>query len=399
MKRFGKLLAVLLSATILMLTGCNRASNEKTIDLKVWGASEDQEMLGEMIEEFKKARADDGKTYNITLGVVGEGDTKTRVLEDPAAAADLFSFPDDQMLDLHNAGVLYEITKNKSVIQAENSEGAIEAASIGDALYAYPITADNGYFLYYDSRVLSNSDVQTLDGLMKAAGEAGKRVYMDVSNGWYIASFFLGAGCEIGMDENGKQTCNFNNTYGVAAGEAIKEFCADPAFVTGNDAVLTGGIGDTICAGVSGTWNAEAIEEKLGNGYSAVKLPTFTCGGKQVQMSSFAGYKLMGVNAATKHPVEAMDLAEFLTNEKNQVKRFEERAMGPSNLKAAASDAVKSNVALSALAAQNVHGVTQREVLSTTWAPLEAFGTAMESKNYTQSIPDLLNTMVNQITA
>lgn len=400
MKRFQRFTAVLLAGALLLLGGCSgKDKDATTVTLKVWGASEDQAMLSEMIEAFKKTNADDGKTYHISLGVVGEDDAKTKVLEDPAAAADVFSFPDDQLLELQRAGALYEITKNKSTIVSENSEGSVEAASVGDALYAYPMTADNGYFLYYDSRVLSHSDVQTLDGLMKAANDAGKRVYMDVSNGWYIAAFFLGAGCKLEQDDAGKQTCDFNNVNGVLAGEAVKTFCADPAFVTGEDAVLTGGMGDTICAGVSGTWNAEAIAEKLGDGYAATKLPTFTCGGNQVQMSSFAGYKLMGVNSSTAYPAEAMALAEFLTNEENQIKRFETRAMGPSNQKAANSDAVKANVALSALAMQNTFGVTQREVLSTSWDPMEAFGTAMETKNYSKSVKDLLDTMVSQITA
>ncbi len=399
MKRIRYLAAIIATLALLLPTSCRRNSDNGTITLKVWGSSEDQAMLGEMIEEFKKANAEEGKTYNITLGVVGEDEAKTRVLEDPAAAGDLFAFSDDQMNDLYKAGALYEITRHKDTITTENSEGSVKAASVGDALYAYPITADNGYFLYYDSRVLSAEDVQTLDGLLAAANRAGKRVYMDVSNGWYNAAFFLGAGCKLGLTDKGKQTCDFNNKNGIQAGEAIKAFCADPAFVTGNDAVLTGGIGDTICAGVSGTWNAETIKEKLGNGYAAVKLPTFTCGGVQMQMASFAGYKLMGINSATKHPVEAMKLAEFLTNEENQIKRFEKRAVGPSNLKAAASEAVKANVALAALAQQNAYGVTQREVLSSTWDPLEAFGTAMEAKSYSRTVEELLNTMVQQITA
>ncbi len=399
MKTIYRIAATLLAIAMLIPTGCRRKADNNTINLKVWGSGEDQAMLSEMIEAFKKEHANDGKTYNITLGVVGEDEAKTRVLEDPAAAGDLFAFSDDQLNDLHRAGALYEITRNKETITTENSEGSVKAASVGDRLFAYPITADNGYFLYYDSRVLKESDVQTLDGLLAAANRAGKRVYMDVSNGWYNASFFLGAGCKLGLDSNGKQTCDFNNTQGKQAGEAIKAFCADPAFVTGNDAVLTGGIGDTICAGVSGTWNAEAIKSKLGSGYAAVKLPTFTCGGEQKQMGSFAGYKLMGVNATTKFPLEAMTLAEYLTNEQNQIKRFETRAIGPSNLKAAASDKVKANVALAALAQQNVHGVSQRDVLSSTWDPLEAFGTAMEAKDYTHTVEALLNTMVQQITA
>ena len=399
MKFAWRMAVILLTAALLIPAGCTRNADNDVITLKVWGSGEDQAMLGEMIEAFKKEHANDGKTYNITLGVVGEDEAKTRVLEDPAAAGDLFAFSDDQLTDLYSAGALYEITRHKDTIVTENSEGSVKAASIGEALYAYPVTADNGYFLYYDSSVLTAEDVKTLDGILAAANRAGKRVYMDVSNGWYNASFFLGAGCKLGLNEKGKQICDFNNTQGIRAGEAIKAFCADPAFVTGNDAVLTGGIGDTICAGVSGTWNADAIKEKLGNAYAAVKLPTFTCSGVQVQMASFAGYKLLGVNASTRHPVEAMELAEFLTNEQNQIKRFEIRAMGPSNLKAAASEAVKSNVALAALASQNAHGVTQRDVLSSTWDPLEAFGTAMEAKDYTRTVEALLNTMVQQITA
>ena len=63
-------------------------------------------------------------------------------------------------------------------------------------LYAFPMTADNGYFMYYDSSVFSAEDVKSLDKMLEVAGTAGKKVFMDLSNGWYIASFFLGAGCK-----------------------------------------------------------------------------------------------------------------------------------------------------------------------------------------------------------
>ena len=353
-------------------------------------------MLKAMVEEFKKENPD--TNYSITFGVVGEKDTQTKILEDPDAAADVFSFPDDQMGDLIKAGVLYEITLDKAAIMSENSEGSVAAATVDNKLYAYPMTADNGYFLYYDKSVLTEEDVKTLDGMLAAAQKKNKKVLMDVSNGWYLASFFLGAGGSLGL-ENGKQTCDFNNEQGVAAGEAVKAFCAHPAFITGEDAILTGGIGSTIAAGVSGTWTADAIQEKLGDNYAATKLPTFTLNGKQVQMKSFAGYKLMGVNSGTKHPKEAMKLARFLTNEKNQLIRFEKRAMGPSNIKAAADEKVKANVALSALAMQNQYGVSQANVLNSSWDPMEAFGTAMEAKDYKKTVKEYLDTMVSQMAA
>ncbi len=372
----------------------NSGGAKETVSLKVWGPQEDQAVLKEMVDSFKQENTD--KNYDIKLAVVGEKDTKTKILEDPAAAADVFSFANDQIRDLVNAGALYEITRNKDKIESENLKSSVEAAKLNDKLYAYPMTADNGYFLYYDSSVVSADQAKKLDDILAAANKANKKVLMDVSDGWYLASFFLGAGCTIGVDENGKQTCNFNNENGVKAGEAIKAFTANKAFMTGDNNILTGGMGDTICAGVSGTWNAEAIQDKLGDHYAATKLPTFTMDGKQVQMGSFAGYKMVGINSQTKQPVEAMKLAEWLTNEKNQLVRFEKRAMGPSNIKASEDERIKKNVALAALAEQQKHASSQRDVLQNFWAAGEAFGTAMESKDYSKTVKQLLDAMVEQ---
>lgn len=404
MKSMRRLAALLLAAAITVgFAGCSggdkdtsgTGSGKQTVTLKVWGAQEDQALLQQMVDGFKKAHTD--KEYRISLGVVGEKDAKAKFLEDPAAAADIFSFPNDQINPLVGAGALYEITRNKDAIKSANSSGSVEAAMVGDKLYGYPMTADNGYFLYYDKSVVNPEQAKSLDEILKAASAKNKKVYMDVSNGWYIASFFLGAGGKVGLDDKGKQTCDFNNETGVKVGEAIKAFCADKAFITGEDAILTGGMGTTIAAGVSGTWNADAIREKLGDNYAATKLPTFTVDGKQVQMGSFAGYKLLGINQQTKHPVEAMMLAEWLTNEENQVKRFKERAMGPSNTKAAASDEVQANVALAALSAQSEYATSQKDILDSFWPPLEAFGTAMENKDYTKTIKQQLDAMVEQV--
>lgn len=372
------------------------AGQKEKVTLKVWGSQEDQAMLTSMIDSFKKARTE--KDYDISLGVVSEADAKTKYLEDPAAAADVFAFPNDQLYDLVNAGGLYEVTRNKDAIVKANSEGSVEAATANGKLYAYPMTADNGYFMYYDKSVISSEDAKTLDSMLAAADKAGKKVFMDVSNGWYIASFFLGAGGKLTI-KDGKQVCDFNNEAGVKAGEAIKAFTAHKAFLTGDDAVLTGGFGDTIVAGVSGTWNADAIKGKLGNNFAAAKLPTFTLGGQQVQMGSFAGYKLVGVNSQTKSPVDAMDLAEWLTNEENQAIRFKQRAMGPSNVKVASSEDVKANIPLAALAEQSKYATSQKDVLGSYWTPAEAFGTAMEAKDYSKPIKAQLDAMVQQIQA
>lgn len=388
-----KLLSIALA--LVMVFGMGAAALAETVTLKVWGSQDDQALLNELIEEFKAENPD--TEWDISLGVVGEPDAKARYLEDPAAAADVFAFSNDQLIDLVNADALYEVTRNLDDIVAANTAGSVESATLDGVMYGYPMTADNGYFMYYDSSVLTEEDVQTLDGILAAANAAGKKVFMDVSNGWYIASFFLGAGLSLDLDEDGNQLCDFNSETGVDVGEAIRAFAADPAFLTGDDSVLQGGMGDTICAGVSGTWNADTMKEKLGDNYAACKLPTFTVGGEQVQMGSFIGTKLVGINTQTEYPVEAMALAEYLTNEQSQIKRFKARGLGPSNINAAESSEVQADVALSALAAQSQYGTSQKNVLGTYWTPAEAFGLELENKS-TSDMQDLLDALVLQIT-
>ena len=387
------MLMILMAFSLVACKAEEPVAEVKDVTLKVWGSQEDQEMLTGMIEEFKAANP--GTNWTIELGVVGEPDARTKYLEDPEAAADVFAFPNDQVMDLVNAGALYEVTINKDAIVAANIQSAVDSATVDGKLYGYPMTADNGYFMYYDKSVFSEEDVKSLDKMLEVAQAAGKSVFMDVSNGWYIASFFIGAGNKFEMVD-GKQVLDFNNETGVKVGEAIKAFTAHPAFLTGDDNVLKAGLGSTIAAGVSGTWNAGDISTILGANYGATKLPEFTLGGVATQMGSFAGFKLMGVNSLTMYPEEAMALAEFLTNEANQVKRFETRKLGPANKNAAQNEAVLADVALSALAQQAPNSMSQNSVAGTYWGPAEAFGLALENKDYTMSIQEMLDALVSQ---
>lgn len=194
-----------------------------------------------------------------------------------------------------------------------------------------------------------------------------------------------------------KQVIDFNNANGLAAAEAIRAFCNDPAFVTGDDSVLAGGIGDAIACGVSGTWVASAIQEKLGDNYGCCKLPTFTCDGKQVQMGSFLGCKIYGVNSQTAYPVDSMELAEYLTSEKAQIERYNVLNYGPSNVNALADDTIASNLALQALNAQSEFAVSQM-VLGGFWTPAEAFGAELEAHS-TGDLQTMLDQLVQQALA
>ena len=401
-----KLLAMLL-AVLLALSVASFAMAQEVISLTVWGGEEDQALLAEIVEGFKAAYADQA-TFDISIGVCSESIAKDTVLKDPEAAADVFAFADDQMGELVNAGALQPVLLNTEEIIAANGgadAGSVQAATMDGVLYAYPLTADNGYFMFYSKEYFTEEDVKTLDRMMEVAAAAGKKITMSLDSGWYLYSFFKGAGLDAYLLPDGVNNgCNWNAADTAIKGtdvvEALIAITSNPGFIGLGDAAFVSGLKDgSVIAGVNGVWNATVAEEAWGENYAAVKLPTYTVAGQQVQMSSYAGYKLVGVSAYSKQVGYAMLLAEWITNEQNQVLRFEQRRQGPSNVKAADSEAVQSSPAIAALAQQGQFATVQR-IGGNYWAPTEAFGSIMYNGNPDGTdLQTLLDNLVAGITA
>lgn len=381
------------------------ATTEKEdVSLVVWGAEEDQKMLQGMIDSFKEKYADQAN-FKIELGVQSESTAKDTILTDVEAAADVYAFADDQLESLVNAGALLPVIDDyKDRVSTENGEGSVSAATYDGTLYAYPMTADNGYFLFYDASYFTEEDVATMDGILKVCEENGKTFTMQLNSGWYLYSFFQAAGLELTRNADGSNVCNWNATdtkyKGTDVVETILDMTSSSAYKLLTDEEFASGVKDgTVIAGINGTWNAETAAGAWGKNYAAAKLPTVVIAGDEIQMSSFSGYKLIGVNKSTAQPYWASTLADYLTNYDNQVLRFETRGLGPSNTEAAASDAVAANPAIAALAQQSAYATVQR-VGDAFWSPTETFGAIMAAQNADGTdLQELLDTMVEGITA
>ena len=414
MKRF------LLITLALFLAGCGNAATaggtqEVTADmpgvsddsgvvtLRIWGSEEDQNMLAQMGESFKEKYASEAD-IELVFEVQSESDCKDVLLENVLSAADVFAFADDQLLSLAASGVLLEV-ENADEVKSANMPEAVSAASVGDRLYAYPMSADNGYFLYYNKEVFTPEQIQTMDSALLAAEEAGKKIAMDWSSGWYTYSFFGNTGMEFGLNEDGVTNyCTWNGTEGSIKGADVAasmlQIAQSPAFASMQNSDFIAGVQDgSIAACVSGVWDAASIKAACGDNYAAVKLPTYTCNGQQVQMASFSGYKMVGVNAYSEHTDWAMKFADWITNEENQKLRFEMRELGPSNINAAASDAVNQAPAIQALLQQSEFASLQR-VGNNYWTPMQTFGETLAAGNPEgKELQELLDVMVEGVTA
>lgn len=418
-KRLVSLLWCILAVSF-ALSGCARneekttqpsINNEKSseeiqtdaVTLLVWcGSEEEKVLLEEMLDAFKKQNNE--IKFNITVAIESEASCKDTLLGDVKNGADVFAFPDDQLMAMIAAGVLEPLVDGDKIKEA-NLEGSVEAASYDGKIYAYPMTADNGYFMYYNKKYFTDEGVNTLDQMLGVAAKAGKKVMMDWTSGWYIYSFFGGAGLELGLNDDGiTNYCNWNGkdgkTKGVDIAKAMLSIANNPGFISSNDDDFIKGVKEgRIIAGINGVWNATVLQEVWGEDYGAVKLPTYTCNENQVQMSSFAGYKMVGVNAYSQYKDWANKLADWITNEENQTLRFERRKQGPSNNNAALSEEVVKSPAIQALIQQSEFAKLQR-VGANYWDPVAEYGQALAKGNVNPNkLQSLLDTLVEGITA
>lgn len=360
---------------VLVLTACivfaacdpDNPDEKENVELVLWGPAQQQKMAEEMIEAFKKEYTD--KNYTITYNIVSEADAAGTITTDVSQGADVYAFANDQLLVLHRAGALAQVGGTYLAdIQANNSASSVEAATFDGKVYAYPYSDDNGYFLYYDKSKVSNPG--SIEGILADCAAAGAKFIFDLDNSWYEAGFFFGAGASYNVTyaSDGSVSevlCDFDDEVkGVIAGKAMIALANSAAFLNGDDNSITAALGDgTFGAAVSGTWNAENVQNLLGENYAACKL--------------------YGVNPTSDHLADAHRLAAFLSSEAMQTKRFEDMQIGPSNIKVAASEAVQANIALAALAQQAEFATAQVAVPGGFWAAVESFGQEVVAKTVT----------------
>ncbi len=399
MKRFTKRMAFLTALTLCLssclclfssCTGGKGSDSNKgaSYTLTVWGAQEDQSMLKEMCEAY--AAANPQNKYTFQYGVQGEGEAANVVLNDVTAGPDVYSFASDQLYRLYAGGALARLGGDiEAEVKAANSEGSVDASTVSiggeDHLYAYPMAADNCYFLYYDKRVFANeSALNNLDDMLNVAEAAGKKVLFKLNDdGWYLSSFFFAIPelkYEVEYNEGMAEksvAINYNDAAGVDVMRSLRHYVNRDGMVVQTDdskiiaAFTPNAAGKTeAAAAVSGTWNAAAIKSLLGDNMGVCKLPTATIGGDEIQLSGFMGYKLVGVNGYSKNKGEAHKLAAWLTNEQNQLKRYEMRGIAPSNKIVAEDSRVKADPIIATVLEQAKHNRAQKGVPANYWTPM-----------------------------
>ena len=393
------------SMMILTLSLCACEPEKEVIRLSIWTPEAKTDFMEQVVKSFCELHKDEAKIeYQISNE---EEDTcKETVLNDIEGAADIYSFADDQLDELKNAGALREIPVDvdKALQPFGGADSVAYESVVRDGkMYAYPETA-NGYFLFYNSKYFKEKDIRSLDRMVEIAGNLHKKVTMDLNSGWYLYSFFRAAGLTVRIDESGqKNICDWADEDGKYSGLEVVKAIAKLAVQTGfksmtDEDFVKGAQSGKVIAGVNGAWNAGKIKRAWGVNYAAVQLPTFRIGKKDLQMGSFTGYKVVGINANTKHPEWCQRLIEYLTDKDNQILEYEKTGEVPANLDVASEEAVKDAPAVKALSDQSRFATLQR-VAPTYWDASGKLGIILGSGNPDKkNLKELLKETVREIT-
>ena len=340
-----------------------------TYDVTMWVSEMDgmSALTQEMIDAFEVAYP--GIVINAQIEGVSEADAGAKVVADVASAPDIYCFAQDQLARLVQAAALAGPAGDVAeLIKSQNDAGSVAAGSVAGTLYAYPMTSDNGYYLYYDKSIISEEDAESLEAIIAACEANGVKFRFALENAWYTASFFFGAGAHSNwtMNEAGEFTSvddNFNSEIGLIAMKGMEKLAKSSAYDSNADIFTDAG------AIVTGIWNANAAADHFGENMGATDLPSFEVDGTSYHIGSYTGNKLMGVKPQTDAKKQAVLhlLAQYLTNEECQMARYNQFQWGPSNLNAQASEAVQSNISLAALAKQNNFGKPQGQIHGSWW--------------------------------
>ena len=296
-----KFVALLMAAMMLfgMVGTAGAASLAGTYDITVWVAENAVELTKTQIEAFNTSN-ELGIVFNATVEAVSEADAATQMITDVEAGGDLFCFAQDQFARLVQAGALAKLgVKAGETVAAANTAGVVAAATAGDTLYAYPLTADNGYFMYYDKTVVKEESLDSLEAIIADCEAAQKYFAFEMqTSAWYLASFFFATGCvsDWTMDAEGKNFESvhdtFNSPEGLIAVKGMKKLVDSPFHLSSSS-------GSEFSSGaavvVTGTWDYKNVEGILGENMGVTDLPSFEVDGQQYHLGSFNGCKLMGV--------------------------------------------------------------------------------------------------------
>lgn len=375
------------SLAVTGLTGCGNSDDGKeSVRLMVWSPQGDQSKdKGEWLQTCCNAFAEEHPEWDITFvyGVADEASSAGQVSQDAEASADVFLYANDNLTTMTDADALVKFGgKYREEIEATNSQTSLDSVTKDDEIYGVPF-AINTWFMFYDKSVFSEEDVKNLDTML----EKGV-VSFPFTNSWYLASFYIGNGCTLfGDGTDASAGVDFGGEKAQEVTDYLIDLESNPNFRIDADGSGIAGMRDgSINAMFSGSWDAAAVKEALGDNMGVAALPTYTLNGEEKQMYAYAGTKAVGVNAQSDYMVQAVELAIFPANENSQRLHYELEDVVPCHTALLEDEEILSDEVVAAINDTfNRTSILQPNLaeMSNCWTPVENMGKGIRNGSIT----------------
>ena len=390
MKQGWKRVAALVCLLALVLAGCSdlgESGGREKVRLMVWSPTEDQSKdSGMWLQTCCERFAELHPEWDITFvyGIADEPGAAGSVSQDPEASADVFMFANDTLTTMTDANALAKFGgKYAEEIRRTNSETLLSSVVLDGDIYGVPFTS-NTWYMYYDKSVFSEEDVKSLEAML----EKGV-VSFPLTNSWYLPAFYFGNGCTL-FGENGTeeaQGAQFGGEAGAEVTEYLIGLAQNPNFRIDADGSGIAGIRDgSISAMFTGSWDAAAIQEILGDNMGVAALPTFNLNGEEKQMYSYLGSKAIGVNTSSDYMVQAVELALYLGSAEAQLLHFELRNVIPCSTDLLENEEIMSNPVVMAQNDTAARTSVLQPIVSqmgNCWTPVENMGKGIRNGSVT----------------
>lgn len=384
-KLFAVSAAVLLSAGALASCGEGGSgpsyTDEYSGKLTYSGPESQEKWVRQVAADYNAERKAQGiPEIKFEFAQHGEDKVDSEVT-DWSTGPDVYAFASDKVMPLFQAGALATISGiYKDSINNTMTDAAIEASQFAGRTVSYPYAGDNGYFLFYNKSLVTAEDCATIEGLMNKAASLKMGVAYPLNTAFYSAGalFTYGAGYDINVDDSGKVQsieATFNTAEGLKAGKAIYQIMKHSAYVETQAAPIAA---NNLVACIDGSWNVSAYQTAMGDDFACMKLPTVTVDGETKNLSSYLGYKMLGVNPLvsagdTQRLLAAHNFARYLSSKEVQEKRFDTFGIAPTNKEVFALDKVTSSAAIKAIGDQAKYAVPQTAVPGNIWSAPQTF--------------------------
>ncbi len=292
----------------------------KRISLRLSCDEEEIDTYRSIVGEFKWLYANDDK-YRLNIEIVAN---KNNAGDE--TGNDIFFFEDRELCGKVASGSLSRINDEMKRIAANfNSPETIQAFTMDEKLYGFPVASARGGILLYDKNVYGE-EILSLEDMIKKAEKNKKSVMFALDDPLCSAQVFMSAGCRLEASEEA-QYIGYDTKQGLEAAKTINELAGmqGSGFIGtgGKKELIEGFLSGKLCAAVTDEYIAHQLwRSPIRDSLGIAKLPSVRLSGKDTQLHSFEGYRAVGVNPRSGFPFTAQMLAYYISSERSQMAAY-----------------------------------------------------------------------------